>query len=342
MAGSNQLIQSTGKLRVLGATGSGTAWCCGPNLMLTAAHCLNRGDGSTASDGIVIDLPSHRDVKAELHWVDKPLDAAVLKIPKDIGESLVPLRIGAPPSEKTIQHEREKPGWYTFGFPRAWTEGLYLTGVWTGQTTVDAAPCLQVDCDQGGQGLLEGASGSAVCYRGGVVGIVRSAVLNQQVIFVSPLDAIRRAAVTAVEWGATDEGVPYHPLHAVPPGPMPDFSRVSDRLIKKFAELNSTLSGSRLRLKQAVRIRRDADPDDPEVTVPLEIELPVERFEALDFWTNLFSECCKHGPRMLYALLEAQGRNMLDLGEAHDLLELIDYMKTLWKKYPWGTPTISS
>jgi hypothetical protein len=339
MAAPNALIQATGKLQLEGVPLSrGTAWLCGRNRLLTAAHCLKRpNDSGHAEEGIVVTFPWAQGVRARRIWLDTGVDAALLEVVHtDLGVSVTPLRQGHLPPDAWPPGGADSPGWYAYGFPKAWPDGLYLTGDLTGQLA--SPPAIQVNCDQGGYELLDGASGAAVCVRGSVVGIIREAILMQRVIFVSPLEAIRQAAVNSVEWPLEGAEVPYHPLHAVPPGPgLTDFTMLPEELIKAFAHQNMTYRASSSCLFKAIRMRRDAAEPGERVSVPdLIVDFGFQEeglFRPYNFWKDVFMECFKHGPRMVYALLLTQPVELLDREAVAERNNLIAYLKSMWGRY---------
>jgi hypothetical protein len=64
--------------------------------------------------------------------------------------------------------------WSGYGFPEVHPTGLGLHGAITMiNGNVEDVPAIQLQCEEGGLGRLEGISGSPVCVAGSIVGVIR-------------------------------------------------------------------------------------------------------------------------------------------------------------------------
>jgi hypothetical protein len=191
--------------RLRSPVGTGTAWLCASELALTAAHCVEARQVPPAPDvglgkpmapsDLTLEFPWERDnvVKVvEVVGFDRGIDAALLRLEAGrVPLGVEPLTIAALPTGLT---EKDGTRWSAYGFPRAHGEGLTLTGSITDPDgKVGRFPAIQLLCEQGGLGELNGSSGSAVRYGDRAVGLIRYGTLAQRVIFAVPIDAIAAA-----------------------------------------------------------------------------------------------------------------------------------------------------
>jgi hypothetical protein len=176
----------------------GTAWLCSRNYALTAAHCvgdrlkrkLRKGSLRLAFDwGEVKTLGVKR--------VDFDIDAALLGVPADeIPGTLSFTDFGVLPGTFPLPQGPDALWWSAFGFPRAHPNGMVINGVidsTDGGVKVNHA--MQLTCEQGGFGALNGISGAAIIHNEVIVGLVRYGppVLKQKVIYAAPMSVIVNA-----------------------------------------------------------------------------------------------------------------------------------------------------
>lgn len=118
-----------------------------------------------------------------------------------------------------------------------------------------------------------------------------------------------------------------HPLYDFPLGPMVELHRVSGTLIRAFASLLDNRAAAHTLIQEANRFRLEADPGDPGVTI-LGLEyLPAFEVGAYSFWTSTLYEACRHGPRMLAALLLTQPDTQFTPEARRDRAELLDHLR---------------
>lgn len=176
------------KLRRVNAPSSewGTAWRVDVTRVLTAAHCVgDRARQTLTSSAVTLEFP-RGEVLADLREedVDWANDAAILTLRE-------PLRDGLAPALSTAL----QPGdaWRVWGFPSAMETGMVATGTVADpdgeMPTLDGdarVRAVQLTCDQGALGDLEGFSGAPVWARDGVAAMVRWGTLKQRVIYATP------------------------------------------------------------------------------------------------------------------------------------------------------------
>lgn len=94
-----------------------------------------------------------------------------------------------------------------------------------------------------------------------------------------------------------------HTLHDFPTFPMVKGHLVSDKILKECAAIIPP-NQARMYVEMANAKRKEADPNDTEVTLIQFYNLPPpETNDPLHFWFNVFTQARLHGPRMLAALL---------------------------------------
>jgi hypothetical protein len=119
----------------------------------------------------------------------------------------------------------------------------------------------------------------------------------------------------------------WHPLHDFPRGPMVELHRVTGALVRAYASLLDTRAAAHTLVQEANRLRLEADSGDPSVTfIGLEY-LPAFEAGAYSFWQSAFYEACRHGPRMLAALLLAQPHEQLTHDARRDRAGLLDHLR---------------
>jgi len=171
--------------------GHGTAWQLEENLCVTAFHVV----GNQAEDKWLHEV----DQTITYHLVgggeasnyplqpfaqDTKADIAVLRSAKPL--PLTPLVL----SESVVEDAR----WRADGFPTiTGDEAFRLTGTVVAVRSRGAADDLQLTVDQGTFGSWKGASGSAICVEGRVVGI-----LTQEVDKIETLRAARIAPLLSI------------------------------------------------------------------------------------------------------------------------------------------------
>ncbi len=180
------------KLRRVGAPSNewGTAWRIDESRVLTAAHCVgDRARQTLKASAVTLEFPQG-EVLADLREddVDWAHDAALLTLREAVRDGL------APALSTTLQ---AGDSWRVWGFPNAMETGMVATGTVADPdgemptTDGDARVCaVQLTCDQGGLGDLEGFSGAPVWARGGVAAMVRWGTLKQRVIYATPISAL--------------------------------------------------------------------------------------------------------------------------------------------------------
>lgn len=137
-----------------------------------------------------------------------------------------------------------------------------------------------------------------------------------------------------VGWSKGDSNaLPSH--RSIPPLPETDVRRYARGPLVKghwiprsiedaYAALAHTKARKEAVIHEAIRIREAADPGDPHVTTLSLASLPpVEFANAYDFWHEAFQEACKHGPRMLAALLFALPDTQFPTGAQRYRAELL-------------------
>jgi len=116
-------------------------------------------------------------------------------------------------------------------------------------------------------------------------------------------------------------------VRSLPRGPMVKLFLVRRSLIQSYAELIPSQESISV-INEAVFIRLSADPD---ATFIQPYHLPVPGIVAsIVFWTEAFAEACRHGPRMLAALLLAVKADQFTQSVQEQRTELLQTLKT------WG------
>lgn len=207
---------------------SGTAWFAGPDVLVTAAHCLRDPDNGSQCEGpFQVELPNgKRAVEASVLRENVDLDGALLKLPGVPGCDALPLGVLPTP-------DRFPPGlrWYSYGCPNAHPEGLHFSGEVTSPTgSVDGQPAIQLYCNEGGLGALQGSSGGPVCVERQVVGLIRFGPpkLAQKVILATALRDLVAAGFVELAGPLAATQATYSPLVL-----LVTLSKMSDPVFKK-------------------------------------------------------------------------------------------------------------
>jgi len=117
-------------------------------------------------------------------------------------------------------------------------------------------------------------------------------------------------------------------LERFPRGPVVDFFRVSRSLIEAYAMIVRPTDAAMV-VGQANALRIEADADDPDVTYIKLFHLPPpETVPPFVYWSDVFSEACRHGPRMLGAVLLSLQDTQFSARAKDDRQKLLQYLKT--------------
>ena len=165
----------------------GTAWLAGPRLAITAAHLLK--DDAQRGDSVTLEFPQC-SLDAHIIWLDRTLDAALLKTAKSLGAPGHGFRL----ARLLAAAAGGESAWTAFGFPAAHPEGLTITGSISSTNGIEQGiRVLELACFQGvGASALNGMSGSAVCINNSCIGIIVCGPpkLEQRVIFAVPIETV--------------------------------------------------------------------------------------------------------------------------------------------------------
>jgi hypothetical protein len=94
-----------------------------------------------------------------------------------------------------------------------------------------------------------------------------------------------------------------HFLLSFPRGPLVEGHLIRREIIEAYATSLKPFEFLQV-IAEVNAFRKEADPDDPRVTIIKSIFLPPPGSVApIQFWINVFDEACRHGPRMLASLL---------------------------------------
>jgi len=184
------LRSATGRL-LIGGKLAGTAWRTGPDLAITAAHCLRvdplqRGHHQTCkivfSDGV--------ETTATVRDLDPDLDVAILDLDRR-GSPAIGLAC-LPWEDRRVAGDARQL-WRGYGYPDAKPDGLGLSGSITHVEEREGRG-IQLECHQGGLGALKHASGSPVVVGDRAIALIvwNPEALAQKVIYARPLDQVAR------------------------------------------------------------------------------------------------------------------------------------------------------
>jgi len=119
-----------------------------------------------------------------------------------------------------------------------------------------------------------------------------------------------------------------HVLHAYPRGPLVEGYLVRSALIEAFAALIPPRRAPQV-IEDANAFRREADPDDAEVTSIQRYDLPDPlATTARDFWMAAFDQARLHGPRMLAALVLTVPADLMRRESRDSREELLRQLRT--------------
>ncbi|MBH25925.1 MAG: hypothetical protein CMH57_16075 [Myxococcales bacterium] len=162
---------------------TGTAWLGAPGLALTAAHCVVDLNCEEPRPGTITLTFFGGQVRvAQIDDVDVELDIALLRLNEPL-TAVEPLSLGQLPEPLP----EAPPRWVGYGHGRVQSEdGLPLSGqILSAHARYKQSPALQLRCEQGGYDNLHGVSGSAVVWRGVAVGLIRSGINSQEIIYAT-------------------------------------------------------------------------------------------------------------------------------------------------------------
>lgn len=181
---------------------TGTAWMVSEKYAITAFHCIDNGKGKPypTSRRYTLKFESGQNVYAVVDEYDANVDVALLHILDASFQTEGKLIFEKLPSAAAWDKYpgRNQAYWESYGYPLAHDLGLTIGGtVRLPEARVDGLiagtePAIQLSCDEGGLGFLNGMSGGAVIYNGSIVGIISSAPpdLKQKVIHAIPIERI--------------------------------------------------------------------------------------------------------------------------------------------------------
>jgi len=116
-------------------------------------------------------------------------------------------------------------------------------------------------------------------------------------------------------------------LQAIPNGPLVDSFMITTPLVSAYAKLLSDEARAVAVVNAAVRLRKDADPNDKKLTTLGREHLPeFGHVSPYNYWHQTFEEARKHGPRMLGALLLAQSADLFPEEAKRDRANLIQHL----------------
>ena len=163
---------------------SGTAWLASENHALTCFHCIDDANGQPfpADMHYQLKFESGIEVKAVLVAHDANVDVALLKILDHGFPTKGKILFGKLPRGEDWSRYRayQKTFWESYGYPVGHKLGLTVEGsINAPETPVDGRvgppeTAIQLSCEHGGLGYLNGLSGGAVVHNNTVVGIIRS------------------------------------------------------------------------------------------------------------------------------------------------------------------------
>lgn len=170
---------------------SGTAWLYSKNYALTAAHCVGDRQQQTLHSGPFRLAFDWGEIEVqEVKRIDFGLDAALLRVPaEEISDTLSFTDCGILPRPSPWPHGQNALWWSAFGFPLAHSNGMTINGVIDSlDGRVEDNHAIQLTCEQGGFGALNGMSGAAILHNGIIIGLIRYGppALKQKVIYAAP------------------------------------------------------------------------------------------------------------------------------------------------------------
>jgi hypothetical protein len=119
-----------------------------------------------------------------------------------------------------------------------------------------------------------------------------------------------------------------HRLHDFRRGPMVELHRMTDELVRAYATLLDKQAAALSKIQEANRLRLAADPGDRRVTIIRLEYLPTfDHVGSYSFWQTALYEACRHGPRMLAALLLAQPDDLFTAAARAHRAELLNHLR---------------
>jgi hypothetical protein len=112
-------------------------------------------------------------------------------------------------------------------------------------------------------------------------------------------------------------------LAQFPLGPMFPPDRIPESLINAYADLFGTKVSAQRVVNRAIHLRREADPNDPELTVLRHAELPQVEIGSDNYWYQAFTQAGMHSPRMLAALVLAHPDHQLSDNSRRERAQLL-------------------
>jgi len=118
-----------------------------------------------------------------------------------------------------------------------------------------------------------------------------------------------------------------HTLHQFPRGPLVEFQWITDELVSAYANLLDDPFKAKKTLTKAVQLRLEADTN---ATYIRSGDLPLlANVGAYAYWQEVFHEACKHGPRMLAALLLAQPDDFFEPAARTQRAKLLQHLRDI-------------
>jgi Trypsin-like peptidase domain len=319
----------------------GTGFFAAPGLIITCAHVVEAPGDSIA-------VRWNKDVlKASIDNVNNPRSMAEVQPRGSADPDLALLRVeyrqdAIPPSVLFDEvTPRLSDPLYSFGHP----EGPYSENGESLQLTYEGPAY-----DSAGRSILKlregnvrpGMSGAPVLSRrsGGVSGVLFASrdihtdlggrALPTSLIF-STFPGIREqndlCHTSNHDWAnlwSEEEGAVL--LFDFPRGPAVDRKTVGIALIRATAQLYPTPIKAQAILREANRLRAQADPKGGMID---EASLPPPTVAPLDYWFIAFTEACLQGPRMLGALLLVMDDWQFSQGLQRERRDILDYLRHL-------------
>jgi hypothetical protein len=168
---------------------AGTVWFAAPGVAITAAHCIGDRKQQTVRQSSFSCVGVNRERALKVLEADFRLDVALLEVTPTVPLEAVLALAG--------RNFRGKPGleWTVHAYPDAKGDGLTVNGrIDSMDGVVEGTPAMQLTCNQGGLGYLQGCSGGPVVSgeHEEVIGVIRWAPedLAQRVMFATRIEDI--------------------------------------------------------------------------------------------------------------------------------------------------------
>jgi hypothetical protein len=256
------LTQAVAKLTIEGVESryTGTAWLCSRRHALTAAHCVgDRRARELRAGRLTLRFP-WGEVEATVARYDFDLDAALLALASEAPTAVEPITVGTLPVLDPWPQGAQALGWHSYGYPSAHPSGMTLTGLISSPDgNVEGSPAVELFCNMGGLGSLEGASGASVCHGAYAFGLIRFGPpqLRQMVIHATSLRdvAAKFPEVSALLAAGAAAGAATAPSNAFRQAKIDALARRLAALIEEYTAANGQLD-SLLDSVQRVRVGR--------------------------------------------------------------------------------------